>query len=984
MVNRINTGTGDYPLIFAKELTKIVNREWENGNMLRQVTPVTADLLRWWFEETFTTERDRNFHIGQRQAIFNAIYVHEVLKSGNIAETYATIAQDTTETITNSGLITEIQKSKYNTPKMCIKMATGTGKTWVLNALLIWQYLNAKYYEPAFAPVKYTKNFLIIAPGLIVYERLLDAFLGKQNTDGSRDFNTSDIKQNEDLFLPDRYRDDIYSFIRNSVADKAEIKDKITADGIIAITNWHTLNEEIEEEQPEIELAGTDLDDSKAIVKDLLPVTPGTAAGNSLETLDNRYLRGGILEYLTGMSDICVFNDEAHHIHESKLNGRVNEVKWQEALDKISAGKGRSFIQIDFSATPYDVTGSGKNRTKNHFPHIIVDFDLSVAMRKGLVKSWVMDKRKEFATLDDGQEALEFRAVRDEANNVLGLSEGQRKLLKAGLEKLKILEDAFSKLNKPKYPKMLVVCEDTNVSPEVVKFLKQECLLDESDIMNIDSGKKEELGEKEWAKYKQTLFALDKQIKPRVIVSVLMLREGFDVNNICVIVPLRSSQAPILLEQVLGRGLRLMFREPEFQESKAENRRNIYELKKSPINYLDTLFVVEHPAFMQFYDNMYADLLVEDSTPDNKRKPLGDMISVHLKPDYKDYDMFFPYIIKDKEETLNGTGISIDKLKPLEIGYNLERLKNMLPKDNSEKFYSEEIKVGTRFGEYKVTGDIFTANSYNEFLQKILNAMTLNIAKVTSNGHIKELPTMQIDNVELVKAIDEYIRNRLFDQPFDPFNGNNWRVLLVLKGAIISHIIKEFSVAIHNMQMNIDVNQAVVEKRWFSEVDTVMGREDFALDIVKSIYEKTFYPSNKGGFERDFMEFADSDADVERIIKINEYKHSFARFRYIRSDGMLASYYPDFMLKIGNNIYIVETKGNDKMSNPDVQSKQRGALDWIDKINELKPEDRMNCEWNYVLLSDTNFYAWKSKGASTSDILEMCKLSNAKIENKLF
>ena len=132
------------------------------------------------------------------------------------------------------------------------------------------------------------------------------------------------------------------------------------------------------------------------------------------------------------------------------------------------------------------------------------------------------------------------------------------------------------------------------------------------------------------------------------------------------------------------------------------------------------------------------------------------------------------------------------------------------------------------------------------------------------------------------------------------------------------------------------------------------------------------------------MEFADSDADVERIIKINEYKHSFARFRYIRSDGMLASYYPDFMLKLGNNIYIVEAKGNDKMSNPDVQSKQRGALDWIDKINELKPEDRMNCEWNYVLLSDTNFYAWKSKGASTSDILEMCKLSNAKIENKLF
>ena len=45
MANRTNTGTADLPLKFAKELTAIVNREWENGNMLTKVTPVTADLL---------------------------------------------------------------------------------------------------------------------------------------------------------------------------------------------------------------------------------------------------------------------------------------------------------------------------------------------------------------------------------------------------------------------------------------------------------------------------------------------------------------------------------------------------------------------------------------------------------------------------------------------------------------------------------------------------------------------------------------------------------------------------------------------------------------------------------------------------------------------------------------------------------------------------------------------------------------------------
>ena len=59
---------------------------------------------------------------------------------------------------------------------------------------------------------------------------------------------------------------------------------------------------------------------------------------------------------------------------------------------------------------------------------------------------------------------------------------------------------------------------------------------------------------------------MDRHEKPRVIVSVLMLREGFDVNNICVIVPLRSSQAQILLEQTIGRGLRLMWRDAEYND----------------------------------------------------------------------------------------------------------------------------------------------------------------------------------------------------------------------------------------------------------------------------------------------------------------------------------------------------------------------------------------------------------------------------------
>ena len=93
--------------------------------------------------------------------------------------------------------------------------------------------------------------------------------------------------------------------------------------------------------------------------------------------------------------------------------------------------------------------------------------------------------------------------------------------------------------------------------------------------MAIDSGKKAELGEKEWAVVHEKLFNVDRHAAPLVIVSVLMLREGFDVNNICVIVPLRSSQAQILLEQTIGRGLRLMWRDAEYCDNKRENRERI-------------------------------------------------------------------------------------------------------------------------------------------------------------------------------------------------------------------------------------------------------------------------------------------------------------------------------------------------------------------------------------------------------------------------
>jgi type III restriction enzyme len=120
--------------------------------------------------------------------------------------------------------------------------------------------------------------------------------------------------------------------------------------------------------------------------------------------------------------------------------------------------------------------------------------------------------------------------------------EGQRVMLRAGLPSCASWKPTLPASTRTRHPKMLVVCEDTTVSPLVAQFLQEQkaCMTDE--VMTIDSGKKAELGEKDWAPVRERLFSVDRHATPRVIVSVLMLREGFDVNNICVIVPLRSAR----------------------------------------------------------------------------------------------------------------------------------------------------------------------------------------------------------------------------------------------------------------------------------------------------------------------------------------------------------------------------------------------------------------------------------------------------------
>lgn len=957
-------------LELAHRLTDVVNAAWKSGEMLEKVTPTTASLLNYWFGEGFCNERARNFHEGQRQAILNIIYLHEVMGENCVMDAYQGIIPE----LMDRADLAQLAKPKYQMPKYAVKMATGTGKTWVMHALIIWQMLNARHEDVESG--RFTQKFLIVAPGLIVYDRLLDAFCGRKKRDEEyRDPQTNDYYMNQDVFIPERYRDEVFSFIQNNVVTKEDgIGRKTTGEGLIALTNWHLFENQMEEKEQD-----EDVDDSSTvtpaeIISDLLPIRPGKSAGNDLGMLDRRALGGTELEYLAGLKDLMVINDEAHHIHEIKRNGETEEVEWQRGLNAISATKGTRFIQVDFSATPFDTKGTGEKQVKLFFPHIIVDFDLPMAMKQGLVKLLLLDRRQELTDLEN----LDYNAERDEQGKVVGLSEGQRMMLRAGLTKLNKLEEEFLKNDASKNPKMLIVCQDTTVSPFVEEFLKSEGLEDE-DIVTIDSNKQGEVKDEEWQEIKKKLFDIDRYKSPKVVISVLMLREGFDVNNICVLVPLRSSQAPILLEQLVGRGLRLMWRESDYIDIKREDRLRVLKNHQPPRTYIDTLSIVEHPAFIKFYDDLQDQGLVAVDEGDvGTGGATGDILTVGLREDYGKYDFQWPVILHDSIDEFEDAEIDLDDLEPFTM-YPLPLLRKFLAKEG-ETFVSQESLTKTTFGKYKVTANLFNASGYNEYLQKLLRVVTLRFENCRRQG----FPTIQINGAQTVQVMDWYIREKLFSAPFNPFQGNDWKILLAKDGIVTKHIVEQFAVAIYKMQNRLTTINAEVSHTDFSSLRAIKMRESYSMEVQKCIYPRLGYPSHGGGLEKAFIEFLDRDAEVERFLKINENGHSFAIIFYVRKDGLMATYHPDFIVATADKVYLIETKGDDKVDDVNVRQKQTATVEWIKKINALEPGDRMNRTWEYVLVGESVFYSLSGSGATITDICNMCKVSYSVATGNLF
>ena len=492
----------------TNELRKAVFAWRENG--YPGITTTTKRLLQYWFyEDHLMNNEPFEFWFCQREAIETLIYVYEVLKKRNFID----MAREF-----GSGPILGYDPSYDQYPLYAFKMATGSGKTFVMALSIVWQYFNHKWENKT----DYTSKFLLIAGEKnVIYDRL------------TRDFKDGKIFRELPL-IPPEWEDE---FDLKVILKEDPIH--IIPDSVLFLTNIQQL-EQRKSKKKEVE----------RYVDEIMELP-------EVYNVSDVYQENRIKEVLTSCSNIMILKDEAHHIYNF-------EKAWKKILLQLNKnliekyGKGIN-MELDFSATPRTESGA-------LFPWIIVDFSLKEAIEMNIVKRPLKGLVKGAREISSKKAVERYRAWIDAG--IRRWREYKEKL--NPLQKKPVL---FFQC-----PQNEEADEIYNYLNTSVSDLKEKVLLIHTDSTG-EITKADLPRAREFAK---TIDDPDPENNPyEAIVSTLMLNEGWDVRNVNVIVGLRSytSKRKVLPEQVIGRGLRKMF--PE-EEANVENFINILEVIGPP------------------------------------------------------------------------------------------------------------------------------------------------------------------------------------------------------------------------------------------------------------------------------------------------------------------------------------------------------------------------------------------------------------------
>jgi type III restriction enzyme len=242
----------------------------------------------------------------------------------------------------------------------------------------------------------------------------------------------------------------------------------------------------------------------------------------------SEYLGQSYFDYLAGLDDLVLIMDEAHRYRADTSMKSIEELK--------------PVLGLELTATPQVESGTSPTRFKN----VIFDYPLAIAMRDGYVKEPAVATRANFSAAAMSEDALER----------LKLEDGIRVH-----ESAKVDLDVYAQQNDVRRvkPFMLVIAADTDHANALVRLIEDEQFFEgryKGRVIQVHSGQKGSEKDENVVR----LLAVERPDEPtEIVVHVNMLKEGWDVTNLFTIVPLRAADSRTLVEQSIGRGLRLPY-----------------------------------------------------------------------------------------------------------------------------------------------------------------------------------------------------------------------------------------------------------------------------------------------------------------------------------------------------------------------------------------------------------------------------------------
>ena len=830
-------------------------QEWRDSRYLG-ATSTSKSLLNWWFNTPHLmpqpdgTMAEFQYYFAQREALETIIYLCDMV---GVKDKYDLMRFDSSGLV-SAGMFDETWR------RFVVKMATGTGKTKVLSLVLAWSFFH-KLYEPESG---LARNFLVIAPNIIVLDRIYKDFQGLR------------IFLKDDPILPDdgvdgrNWRDDFQLTLH--VQDEVRIT---RPTGNIFLTNIHRV------------YAGDDVPaspDDEDTMDYFLGKRPSGA------TTDSKVDLGMIVR---DIDELVVLNDEAHHIHDPRM-------AWFKSIQDIHnrlKQKGAALsLQIDVTATPRHDNGA-------IFVQTVADYPLVEAISQNVVKHPVLPDAASRAKLVERQSAKFTEKYTDYIH--LGVIEWR----KAYVEHEKMGKKAI----------LFVMTDDTHNCDDVAEYLEGNYPDLKDAVLVIHTKNNGEISESRSGKSKEELDELRKQASSidglespyKAIISVMVLKEGWDVRNVTTIVGLRaySAKSNILPEQTLGRGLRKMY----------------------PGGIEEYVSVVGTNAFMDFVESIQAEGVVLE------RKPMGEgtqaktplvveIDNENAKKDMEALDIEIPVLTpRVYREYKNLRALDVGTMEHQRVAYQ------QFSEEQQREIVFKDVTTGqvTHTTILDTAGIADYSSVIGYFAQTIMKDLRLVSGYDVLYGKVKA-----------------FVQTELFDRPVPLEDPNTLRNLSEL--AATKTLIETFKKAINALTVQDKGDAQIRDTIKLRQTRPFVAKDQGYLIPKKSVFNRIIGDSP---LELLFARFLDDCDDVVSYAK-NYFAVNF-KLDYVKADGDISNYYPDFLVKLSNErIFIVETKGQ---VDTDVPLKMERLRQWCTDINRVQTD----VKYDFVYVDQESFERYK-------------------------